>query len=78
MGPKASTYVGQASPLDFRKKTQGRKNSKLKQKTQTQAKNSNFWHFSKKKGTYQVIAQNFTNTQIDHLFLKVDAHIVIC
>ena len=40
--------VHQAFPLDIRKKTQGEKNSKLKKKTQTQAKNSTFRHFSKK------------------------------
>ena len=41
--------VIQASPLDIQKKTQGGKNSKLKQKTQTQAKNSTFRHFSEKR-----------------------------
>ena len=44
-----SFKLEQASFLDVRKKTQGRKNSKLKQKTQTQAKNSNFRHLSEKK-----------------------------
>ena len=39
--------VLQAFPLDIRKKTQGEKNSELKKKTQTQAKNSTFRHFSK-------------------------------
>ena len=34
--------------LDVRKKTQGEKNSKLKEKTKTQAQNSNFRHFLKK------------------------------
>ena len=38
----------QAFPLDIRKKTQGEKNSELKKKTQTQAKNSTFRHFSNK------------------------------
>ena len=40
-------YLSQAFPLDIRKKTQGEKNSELKKKTQTQAKNSTFQHFSK-------------------------------
>ena len=40
--------LNQAFPLDIRKKTQGEKNSELKKKTQTQAKNSTFRHFSKK------------------------------
>ena len=34
--------------LAIRKKTQGKKNSKLKEKTKTQAHNSNFWHSLKK------------------------------
>ena len=34
--------------LAIRKKTQGEKNSKLKEKTKTQAQNSNFQHFLKK------------------------------
>ena len=46
---ETSLALKQASPLDIRKKTQGRKNSKLKQKTQTQAKNSNFRYFSEKR-----------------------------
>ena len=36
--------LNQACRLAIGKKTQGEKNSKLKKKTQTQAKNSIFWH----------------------------------
>ena len=42
------SLLTQAFPLDIRKKTQGEENSELKKKTQTQAKNSTFRHFSKK------------------------------
>ena len=38
-------YLEQAFSLAIRKKTQGEKNSKLKEKSKTQAQNSNFRHF---------------------------------
>ena len=41
-------FLLQAFFLAIRKKTQGEKNSKLKEKTKTQAQNSNFRHFLKK------------------------------
>ena len=43
--------------LAIRKKTQGEKNSKLKKKTQTQAKNPDFRHLSQKR-TF-LIAKNW-------------------
>ena len=45
-------FVDQASFLDVRKKTQGGKNSKLKKKLKTQAKNSESRHFSLKKAGF--------------------------
>ena len=41
-------YLLKQAFLANRKKTQGEKNSKLKEKTKTQAQNSNFRHFLKK------------------------------
>ena len=46
------------------KKTQGVKNSKLKQKTQTQAKNSTFRHFSEKSDF--LIAKNWPIFRYQH------------
>ena len=45
---EVQAHLGQAFFWPFEKKPQGEKNSKLKEKTKTQAQNSNFRHFLKK------------------------------